>query len=294
MNPVSKRQVVSLGKYVWDKRARIAPLLLHRGPQTLLGIAQGAGLLWGANERSLARFRNAHVGRRAVIIGTGPSLRVADLERVQNELTFACNKIYLAFDQTSWRPTYYAVSDLLVAEQQRERIAAQTCSKFFPSTLRHVIGRDGGMFVRSLPLLSAAGHFSTNLLRGYYEGNSVLHFLLQLVYFMGIREVYMLGLDFDFVTPEVRVEHASYATNWGALNIPADDVLVGQGERNHFHPDYRPKGELWVAPNLEKSRRAFAAARAAFRRDSGEIWNASRKTRLEVFPRVQLEEILAH
>jgi hypothetical protein len=293
MPKVSKRAVLSLGKYVWDKRSRIAPLVLHRGPQTLLGLAQGAGVLWGANERALARYRDLHAGRRAFIIGTGPSLRVSDLDRLQHELTFSCNKIYLAFDQTVWRPSYYAVSDLLVAEQQRVRIESQTCPKFFPSALRHVIGEDAGTFVRSLPLLSAAGHFSTNLMRGYYEGNSVLHFLLQLAYFMGIREIYMLGLDFEFVTPNVTAEHSGYASRWGALNIAANDVLAGQGEVNHFHPDYRPKGELWVAPNLEKSRRAFGAANEAFRRAGGRVWNASRKTRLDVFPRIPLDEVLA-
>jgi hypothetical protein len=117
--------------------------------------------------------------------------------------------------------------------------------------------------------------------------------LLQLAYFMGIREVYMLGLDFEFVTPSVTAEHSGYASRWGALNIAANDVLAGQGEVNHFHPDYRPKGELWVAPNLEKSRRAFGAANEAFRHAGGRVWNASRKTRLDVFPRIPLDEVLA-
>lgn len=27
--------------------------------------------------------------------------------------------------------------------------------------------------------------------------------------------------------------------------------LVSEGERNHFHADYRPKGEIWHSPNLD-------------------------------------------
>jgi hypothetical protein len=282
-----------MGSYMWDKRARVAPLLLHRGPQTLLGLAQGLGVLWGPNARALARFSRVHAGRRAFIIGTGPSLRVSDLERLSGELTFACNKIYLVFDSTGWRPTYYAVSDVLVAQQQRERILAQPAPKFFPDTLRSVLGDDAGTFVRSLPLLSPRGQFSSNLIRGYYEGNTVLYFLLQLAFFMGIREVYMLGLDFNFVTPAAHAEPTPHAASWAPLHIPTGDVLVGQGETNHFHPDYRPKGEMWVAPNLEKSRRAFSAARAAFEGAGGKIWNASRQTRLDVLPRIDLDAVLA-
>jgi hypothetical protein len=286
------RDLLGAGRFLWDKRRRLAPQLWHRGPQALLGLAQGLGWLWGTNEQRLAEFRDRHVGRRAFVIGTGPSLTTADLDLLSGELTFACNKIYLAFDQTHWRPDYYAVTDLLVAEQQCAHIAEQTSTKFFPDTLRVVLRETRAAFVRSLPLLSAQGHFSTNLMRGYYEGATVLHFLLQLAYFMGIREVYMLGLDFSFSTPNANDASPRDATTRGALHIPAAELLVGQGETNHFHPAYRPTGELWVAPNLDKSRRAFIAAREAFRKADGQIWNASRKTRLDVFPRVDLDAVL--
>ena len=45
-----------------------------------------------------------------------------DLEQLKNEVTFASTKIYLAFDMTSWRPSYYVVEDDHMIEQHHKEI----------------------------------------------------------------------------------------------------------------------------------------------------------------------------
>ena len=71
------------------------------------------GLRASLNYQKLAALKDKHQGKRAFIIGNGSSLRISDLDRLTGEITFACNKIYLAFDQTQWRPTYYVAGDRL-------------------------------------------------------------------------------------------------------------------------------------------------------------------------------------
>jgi hypothetical protein len=61
--------------------------------------------------KALKSFKNTHTGKRCFIIGNGPSLKAEDLEQLKNEITFAFNRIYYIFDQTSWRPTYYCAED---------------------------------------------------------------------------------------------------------------------------------------------------------------------------------------
>ena len=68
-------------------------------------------------------LKNIHKGKRAFILGNGPSLEIEDLDKLKNEITFASNKIYLAFDQTDWRPTYYCVEDLIVAQNNSDIIS---------------------------------------------------------------------------------------------------------------------------------------------------------------------------
>ena len=49
--------------------------------------------------RRLAELKDIHKGRRAFIIGNGPSLKQTDLSKLKNEITFGMNRIYLLFDR---------------------------------------------------------------------------------------------------------------------------------------------------------------------------------------------------
>lgn len=61
----------------------------------------------------LKKFRNIHQGKRLFLIATGPSLKIDDLNTLYeyNELTMSVNMVYRCFDQTKWRPDYYAFFD---------------------------------------------------------------------------------------------------------------------------------------------------------------------------------------
>ena len=43
----------------------------------------------------LAEFKDIHKGKRAIIIGNGPSLKQTDLTKLKEEFTFGLNRIYL-------------------------------------------------------------------------------------------------------------------------------------------------------------------------------------------------------
>jgi hypothetical protein len=133
-----------------------------------------------------------------------------------------------------------------------------------------------------LPELSSPRQrFSTDCARGVYGGYSVVYLQLQLAFYLGIRELYLIGMDFDFKVQGVTDQKCEHG-----------QVLESVGEQNHFHPDYRPPGELWTMPRLDRQEAAFQCAREAFEAHGGRIVNASRKSLLEVFPRGDLDQIL--
>ena len=68
------------------------------------------------DNKELRRFKDKFKGKRCFVIGAGPSLRMEDLDVLaeHNEICFASNKIYLAFERTSWRPDFYMVCDFNV------------------------------------------------------------------------------------------------------------------------------------------------------------------------------------
>jgi len=241
------------------------------------------------NRERIASYQNMHRGRHAFILGMGPSLKVEDLDKLQGEITFACNKIFLAFSETAWRPTYYSVLDVLVAENNAKQIDALPLTKFFSRSCRPYFGKDSAMWLTELGSpVNASGErqysFSEDVAAGVYGGFTVIYLQLQLAWYMGIREVYLLGLDFNFQFSE---------TDRTGENCKHGEVLMSQGEINHFHRDYRKKGETWTVPQLEKQRAAFQKARDFFEMNGGKIYNASRKTKLDVFERVPFDKIVA-
>ena len=65
-----------------------------------------------------------------------------------------------------------------------------------------------------------------------------------------------------------------------------EEALKSAGEVNHFHPDYRKPGEAWAVPNMEGQRYSFQSARDRFQAAGRKVINASRVTKLDVFPPV--------
>jgi 6-hydroxymethylpterin diphosphokinase MptE-like protein len=236
----------------------------------------------------VAVLKNKHRDKRCFIIGNGPSLLVSDLDRLHNEITFASNKIFLAFGETNWRPTYYSVTDSLVAENNHETIRNLNVTKYFDSRLKKYFrGSKDIVWLRMLAnAIMRDGkrkyEFSTNLLGGVYGGYTVIHSQLQLAYYMGIREIYLIGVDFKYHITEPTGERC------------ADGLVLDQtGGANHFHPEYRKPGEKWTMPMMDRIRDGFLKAEEVLRSHGGCVYNASRKTALDVFPTVDFDKIIS-
>lgn len=270
-------------RYIYQRRDRIVPYLLR----TLQLPMHGLGIPVTRNDRRLEALRDRHQGQRAFVIGMGPSLRISDLDRLKGEVTFGCNKVYLAFDESDWRPTYYSIADLLVAENSRDTISKLNLRKIFGRGVRRYFrGTPGIVYVRARLNPVRQGQpqpaFSENLLVGAYGGATVVYMQLQLAFHMGIREIYLVGMDFKYTTSEPT----------GELTKHGEVILMHEGEMNYFHPDYRKPGEKWSFPQIDEMHKAFSCAKEAFERAGGFIANASRQTALDVFPIVDFDELV--
>lgn len=238
-----------------------------------------------ASRIMLSLLRNRHQGARAVIVGNGPSLRITDLDRLQNCVTFASNKIYLAYEDTAWRPDYYSVEDHLVIQNNWDRIAGLEGSlKIFPANVRD-FGYHAAdtVFVPFRPPRSFEDPlsdpdfpaFSEDLSHGICWGSTIVYSQIQMALFMGCTEIVLIGLDHSYVLPGEK----------------QGNTYLHAGEQNHFHPGYREVGERWHQPNLEVLEVSYARARERCAAHGVRILNASRQTRLEVFERADFDNL---
>lgn len=232
------------------------------------------------NDWKLRKLKNRHYGGRCYIIGNGPSLMMDDLEQLKNEVTFASNKIYLAFDMTSWRPSYYVVEDDHMIEQHHKEICR------YVSGTKLVNGKWKDLFrgerqVIWYPWAHTKAYefpkFSGDARDMLYCGYMVTYISLQLAYFMGFTRVYLIGVDFHYLlnySGQPSIEHAKHH------------------QQDHFTPNYFKPGEKRYLPQLARAEQAMLCAKYFFEAHRRSIQNATRGGKLEVFQRVSLREAL--
>lgn len=272
--------------YVYERRASIKPSLKNEANKlvaSVLGWLAVQGYPVDSNARKLASMKNIHRGKRGFVIGNGPSLTMNDLSKLTGEITIASNKIYLAFDKTDWRPTYYSIIDSIVAENIADEAAKLSMTKFFPAGFYNNFKALGNaLFCNLLKDWYELGHFapgfSDNIVKGIYAGEAVTYWNVQILWFLGIREIYLIGVDHSFILPSEK--------------IPDDCleyILIGEGESNHFDKQYRPVNEKWTMPHLDEIESSFAFARSYIENKSGILKNASRRTKLSCLERIDFD-----
>jgi hypothetical protein len=243
-----------------------------------------------ADDLGILRLKNRHRGRRFFIIGTGPSLRMSDLDLLaeRGEICLASNNIFLAFDSTRWRPTYYAVEDKDLAIKSRDQINELVhCPTLIPKYLLPILGRARNRTCfRLLWRVPPPNRppFSRNALRGINAGRTITYTLLQFAAWMGASTAYLLGVDFSYdlgnVTP---------SSEYTSLN---NYVYETRTRRNHFVANYFQDGQKIIAPDMESALLSYQSALAnCHNAGRMKIINATRGGKLEVFERADFDSL---
>jgi hypothetical protein len=271
---------------LFQRRDRILPFL-DRNIKLVHLCMNKASIPVTINDWRLRSLENKHQGQRAFIIGNGPSLKIEDLNRLNNEITFASNKIYLVFGNTNWQPTYYVVCDYLVAENNRATILQLDLFKIFSEAQKPILGKAAKrkLFYRELgdgfgPNDEYHGAFSKDALIGIQASETVTTTHVQLAYYMGCNPIYLIGLDGKYVIPQTMMDHPVY-----------NRVLVSQGEGNHFVENYHAPGETWAVPRPEHHEIGYRYARQVIEQRGGTILNASRVSFVKAFERINFDSL---
>lgn len=241
--------------------------------------------LWcNANFKKWERLKHERIPDRIFIIGNGPSLQVSDLNTLHShqEHSFAFNKIYLAFENTSYRPTYYIVEDILVAKNNKQSIdKLNGFPKFFPEFITRQLAVSGADYVYGLNCPHDKSPYAIEPSVDFLNfgwGGAVTCTAIQIALYMGHKEIFLLGVDNSF----------KYNTN-----NAQEKHLIGQGESNHFHPNYRPIGEKWNPPYENITNQHFLMLQDLSKCMKAEIINCTRGGNVEVFERANFDEIVS-
>lgn len=230
------------------------------------------------NLKGLEKYRNRYEGKRCFIMGNGPSLLKCDLTLLKNEITIASNAQFLIWDQMGFVPQFLTVEDRLVAEDRKDELnAIENTTKIFPRDLSKFLKRSSNTFhIRFLRNYKHFPKFSPDFVNEVYWGGTVSFLNLQLAYYLGFKEIYMIGFDHSYKVTEQIESHV--------ITSDHDDI-------NHIHPNYFGKGYRWHDPNVERMETAYVCAKSFFESKNIKVFNATVGGKLEVFDRIEYNSL---
>ncbi len=220
---------------------------------------------------SLESFRNLHRGERCFIVGCAPSLEFLDLARLDGEWAFTVNRGYLAARLGLQRTQYYVVSDPHTYRAYWQEIRqANVGQRFYrddvvelPEYQRALCPEFAVRFPHHLAPAMDEGHFAEDPTTGTYRGFTVVLDAVQIAFFMGFAEVYIVGCDLNYA-----------------------------GEKTHIygtgHYEQRRRNDMPIARVLQ----AMQVAAATFERHGRRLANAGVGGNLDTIPRVPFASLL--
>lgn len=234
--------------------------------------------------KELRKLKGKFAGKRCFIIGNGPSLTVADLERLKNEYTFASNRIFGLYERTEWRPTFYCMQDFALIKELVEelpKLIPKVKYNFFPYNIEgeslKKIGKEKNVFKFYLNMVQFDEEkgplFSEDISEQIYEGYTVTYAAIQIALYLGFKEVYLLGVDHSY----------SSNMNKDGKGVSEKDYAEGMAKVNMSNLN---------GAQLDKSTLAYKVADKYAREHGCIIYNATRGGALEAFRRINIDDIL--
>ncbi len=229
---------------------------------------------WRASLARVREYQDLHKGKRAFIVGNGPSLGKMDLGLLRNEFTFGLNRIYLLFPQLGFSTTYLVSVNDLVLEQCAEEMRRLGLPKFITWRARQWFR--GDVHANFLDTdFTGSENFSGDATGRLFEGFTVTFVAMQLAFYMGFEQIVLIGVDHNFTTQ----------------GTPNATVVSTGDDPNHFSPGYFGKGFRWQLPDLEGSERAYRMARKAYAETGRRVLDATVGGKLTIYPKVDYVQL---
>ena len=244
----------------------------------------------------LTALQGQYTGQRCFVMGNGPSLNQMDLELLRGEHVWAANRCSLLFERVSWRPGFYIAIDTRVvpdiADEINRLIETLKDTKFFfplhfrlAGTLR---SRRNVYWYQERHCLDRPHEpldvFTPDASQWVSAARTVTVASLQLAAYLGFSPIYLIGCDTSYSVPataEVGEENPDHLTS------TRDD------DPNHFDPRYFGAGRKWHEPHVERMIAHYEESKLACNDLGVDVFNATVGGKLEVFPRIDFEQLFS-
>ncbi len=217
-------------------------------------------------------FKNRHVNERVVIVCNGPSLNKMDLSFLKDEYVIGLNKIYLGFKKFKFHPKYYVAVNEKVLRQSHKEINNLTCVKFLSNRANDLFTENS--LTHIINTSNPSARFSKDISNGLEEGWTVTYAALQVAYYLGFKQVIIIGMDHRF----------------SFQGKPNEAKFLKGKDNNHFCSSYFSNKE-WDNPDLANSEKSYQIANNVFESEGRQILDATLDGACNVFEKVDYKKV---
>jgi len=231
-------------------------------------------ITWFYDERpGLFKFKDIHKGEDCFILGNGPSLNKMDLIKLNDYYTFGLNKIFLIFKKVDLRLSYHVSVNKYVIEQSKDELLNLKCPKFLSyKGSNHILQYRDFYYLYTN---GGVGGFQPNITNPLIECGTVTYVAMQVAYYMGFQNVFLIGVDHNFKQS-------------GRAN--EEQVMAGP-DLNHFDPNYFT-GQKWNLADLKSSEFGYNQAKLWFEMNNRHIMDSTLEGKLSIFKKLDFVEAL--
>ena len=244
-------------------------------------------------------FQSKYQGKRAFLIGNGPSLARTPLDQLQGEYTFAMNRIALLYDKINWRPSFFVCTTTNIEHPEWREDILRTISLGIPSFCWNSLNEYIPPLSNVIYINCTHGNevvsyapdewWSYDISQRVCKFGTSLLVALQIAVYMGFNPIYLLGCDLGFETNGNKLTLNMLISN--ALRRLAGQKRISAPDPNHFDPNYGTPGFTPETLNINMLAAHNLALRVTERIDV-KIFNATLGGELEIYPRVELDHVL--
>ena len=248
------------------------------------------------------RYYNIHAGQRCFILGTGPSINKQDLKPLRNEICIAVSEFYLHPDISTISPAYHVEApNHAPYDFGGIRTGFERYKKYYSDNVKFFFGytpykysflnfleqnpkfkNDNICFLNYnyAPVLDESNYCKTalwDITKRLFGARTVIYTAIQLASYMGFSNIYLLGCDHDYLSS---FDHRRSLHFYDDSQSAIDDGL-----------EWPNKEQLFLS--LHHRWQHYRLMQQYLTQKGQSIFNATHGGMLDVFPRVDLDHVIA-
>lgn len=251
------------------------------------------------NINKWARLKGEYSGKRCFLIANGPSLNMTPLYLLKDEYTIMFNRASLMIERLNFVPSFYMVTDSLVANNIRDEIPyyIEHCEKVFvPDITKGELLKikDFVPFAENVYYMYEEPVRFSHTLPYMSVGGTVIYAAFQVLMYLGFDEVVVVGNDMNYVLHKnvdlLKEEQSKYMMSQDLRSQKDDDP-------NHFDPRYFGKGREFHQPNEGVVNRIFSSldvVASEYKKAGVKVVNAGYNSMVKSFPKQDFYEVLGY